>query len=364
MNRPYKITRRQMFMLLIQTQIGVSVLSLPYDVFRAASRDGWISVILAGIASQLIIIILWLISKRFPNAQWYEILQKTCGKWVGRLFSAAYFLYFCILGSMVLILYGLSVNVWLMPNTPTWILLVAMALLGSYLGKENLRIYARVYTFLSVILALLLAFLIYAIKDIHPLYVLPVGSSGIGNIMLGVVKSFLSLTGFELILLIYPFVQGNAGQKLKTASLANLFVIVYYVVATLVCFMFFSPSQISVLPEPVLYMIKAFNFTVLERVDLLFVSLWTGVVLTSFTSYLFMASEGLRTLAPPLNKANAVRITVAVCYVLAILPGQNVVLIQHLNTMLAPVTAMFLIGIPTVVLGWAMMFRKKEGISS
>ena len=44
------ITKFQLFFILIQSQIGVGLLSLPNAVQKTAKGDGWISTLLAGLA--------------------------------------------------------------------------------------------------------------------------------------------------------------------------------------------------------------------------------------------------------------------------------------------------------------------------
>lgn len=43
-----KLSRRQYFFIIVQTEIGVGILSLPYDLHSKAKQDGWISLLIGG----------------------------------------------------------------------------------------------------------------------------------------------------------------------------------------------------------------------------------------------------------------------------------------------------------------------------
>src|SRR5699024_11306607 len=65
-----------LFFLVLQTQIGVGVLSLAFNVFNTAEQDGWISTLIAGLAIQVAIIIIWMMARRFPSSTIFDILPQ------------------------------------------------------------------------------------------------------------------------------------------------------------------------------------------------------------------------------------------------------------------------------------------------
>ncbi|BBP92756.1 hypothetical protein BsIDN1_63740 [Bacillus safensis] len=52
-------------------------------------------------------------------------------------------------------------------------------------------------------------------------------------------------------------------------------------------FMFFSPAELDVIPNPVLYLLKTITFGVIERTDLIFLSFWVFVILATLSNYLY-----------------------------------------------------------------------------
>ncbi|HEX7063713.1 MAG TPA: GerAB/ArcD/ProY family transporter [Bacillales bacterium] len=354
------ITTNQLFFLIIQTQIGVSILSLPYTVFLAAKGDGWISMLLAGCLIQILILIIWLLNRRFHNSTLFTFAGKITGKWVGALISLGYFGYFVLTGSLILILLSRTLNVWVLPRTPQWIIILLMLAAGIYIAKENLRVFARFYTFVSVLFVFLILFLTFTLKDSQYLYLFPVGQSGISGILLGVKSVVPSMMGFEILLIVYPYVEGSATQKLKAATYANLFVTLFYTFIILTCFMYFSPAEITLIPEPLLYMFKAFTFTIIERIDLLFLSMWVVAVTTSFMTYLYLASNGVAFFLHQRNHARAVPVAAALIFIVSIIPGENEIAIHAFSNFLGSLSIIFGAVLPLLLLLGAYLFRIRE----
>lgn len=359
-----RVAPYQFFFLIIQTEIGISILSLPYTVFALAKHDGWISMLLAGAITQLLILILWMLCKRFHRSSIFAIPGKIMGKWMGTVFLIAYYVYFSATASLILILFCRMLSIWVLPRTPHWVTMFLMVIAGVYITKENLRVLARFYVFVSVLIVILIAFIVYSFKDANYLYLLPIGQAGWQKILLGSKGATFSMLGFESLLVLYPLVKGTDSKKLKIASYANLFVTLFYVLIIMSCFLFFSPVELPLLPEPVLFMLKSFTFKILERIDLLFISIWVVTVATSFMTYLYMASTGLANLFGQRNHRRWVPIAALMIFIAALIPSQNELVIQKISDSYQPISMIFVVVLPLCLLLLSYLLRKKEVSSS
>ncbi|WP_412675597.1 GerAB/ArcD/ProY family transporter [Alkalihalophilus marmarensis] len=110
--------------------------------------------------------------------------------------------------------------------------------------------------------------------------------------MLSAKAATLSLLGFEIFIILFATTEGSIKTKVKAATIANVTVTLIYAYLAFTCYIFFSPEEIDLVPEPILYLIKSFSFIVLERTDLIFLTVWMVSVLTSFVGYLYIASLG------------------------------------------------------------------------
>lgn len=288
------ISKLQLYFFIIQSQIGIGLLALPNVVRGTAKGDGWISTLIAGIAVQITLIIYWLLLKKYPNAIYTEITKKILGKYVGKFCNVFIYLYFIMIGSLACVLFIRSVTLWLLPLTPMWVLSLIIILSSIYLTISDLRIISRFFVLASVLIILLFLlsfFTFYIPKEFR--FILPVGHSGVKNILLGSHKSLLSMLGFESLLLIFPYVLDSEKEILKTVSFANFSVTIFYTFFTFLCLISFSPTQLLQIREPVLYLFKVISFEMLDRLDLIFLSVWIVPMTTSVINYLFLSAKSI-----------------------------------------------------------------------
>ncbi|MCA1012190.1 GerAB/ArcD/ProY family transporter [Halobacillus halophilus] len=288
-----KLSRRQYFFIIVQTEIGVGILSLPYDLHSAAKQDGWISLLIGGVLLQIVLLVIWLIAKRYPDKDFFQIQEAVFSKWIGKGVSLLYVAYFSMVAMVILLLFVRLISLWVLPQTPFWILALLMILVCLYLASGGLNTMARFYTFVSIFLVVLVAFVLYALKDTQLTFLFPILNSGWMPVIKGANEAVLSFFGFIISLVIYSKVEGSPAQRLRTIFYAHWFVVLFYLFTVLVSFTFFSPVEMSFIQEPLLYMLKSFEFVIVARLDLFFLSIWIVNVATTLTTYVYMTGLGL-----------------------------------------------------------------------
>lgn len=354
-----EISAFQLVFLLIHVQIGVGIINLPYDIFLKANSDAWISILLSGMFIQLIILCYSFLIKRFPNYTIYDIHLTLLGKWIGSLIIIVYILFYIISGSLVLANFVYYIKTWLMPRTPSWVLIGLMGLGAIFILKENLQIIARFLVLCSVFLIGFIVAAFYAFKFANITFILPVGSNGITSITKGIAPSFLSFQGFEMLLIFFPFVKASNRTIIKSASIANLFVTLFYTLLVLVSLLFFSKDELKLVPEPVLYLIKAFSFRIIERPDLLFTSMWIVLVATSFIVFVYGATLGVMTLTKTTRLNYVITILTVICFIIA-LNIKGVYNTSNASTLFHMYLIPIFIFFPLFLLVVSLIRRKKE----
>lgn len=358
--RRNSITLGQLFFLIVQSQVGVRLLTLPYDVFTVAKGDGWLSILVAGGITQIFIIVIWMLNRRFPRQSLFGIFTFLFGNKWGSFLSFIYFGYFVMISGLILILFSQTINVWVLPETPFWVIELLLIIPGIYIAKGSLKVLARFHTLVFIFSFFLLPAFLYTLKDANILYLLPLEQSNWFEIIKGSGKALFALLGFELLLVIYPYVIGTNREKLKIASLANGFVVLIYVITTLLSYMYFSPSEMVYVPEPVLYMFKSYTFPFIERVDLAITALWMFIVSTSYTVYFYITCKGLASSFRSMRQGYLVFISVIPVFALAILPKGEESKIHAYSQATIPISLIFTFIIPLVLLLYSYLFRKKE----
>lgn len=293
MNNKAVIPAYYLFLLIVHSQFGIGVLSLPFDVYGEARSDGWISILIAGGIIQILLLIYWYLCSKYPGQTLFEISKELLGKTIGTLINMGYTFYFIYISIIILILYASIVKSWIFFVTPKWVLMTLLIITSIYLVRGGLQAIVRFYFLMSIFIFLTVIFVSIAHKAANYHYLFPVGNSGLENILLGSKESVFSMLGFELILFTYPFFQGSDRQKLKLSSLANMCITLLYGYIAITAYVFFSHQEIEIVPEPVLYMMKEYTFIVFERIDLIFLTFWVFLVVTTICGYLYVSTLGV-----------------------------------------------------------------------
>ncbi|MEC0248910.1 GerAB/ArcD/ProY family transporter [Paenibacillus chitinolyticus] len=354
------ISLKQMLFLILQTQIGVQVLFLPSRIQAIAKGDAWMSVLLAGLFSQMLILMMWALNKRFPTATLYDFMPRLTGKAAAVLLQVLYVVYFTAQSSLVLMLFYEVIRDWVFPETPKWLITGLMVLVCIYLTQENLQIIARFFLLVSSLFLVMIFISAYAYTHSNLLYIFPIGQAGFLPVVRGAHEAVNTLSGYEWILFCYSFVEGPPRKKLAAASAANAFSTLLYTFLVFTSLVVFSPSELPLLPHPVLYMVKALTFTIIERPDLYFLSAWIVVVATSIMAYLYLASTGISQLFGLSSHRKPVLFIAVALMAIALLIHDQAV-IRILGRIVSLSSYAFLAGIPLLLLLISLVFHIREG---
>lgn len=352
------LTQGQLLFLIIQAQIGITLLSLPYNAFSTAKEDAWISTLLAGITAQFFTFIIWVLCRKFPSDTIFTISPKLLGKVMGKILSFIYIIYFIAVATFQLVIYSRVLQKWVMINTPIWITSLSMVITGIYISKQLLHVTARLYMFVSIFLIILVFLVTYSFKDANLQYIFPIADNGLLPIFKGVQNVANSAVGFEMLLVIYPFIQGKANGKLKMMIIANLIVTLFYTYVVFATLVYFSPQEMKILPETVLYLTKTLSFHIIERTDLIFLTIWIIFVTTSFCNYLYGAASGLATLFRHKSHAIFTPFVAVIAFLGSLIP-QNKAAITLFSKLLSNFAIISVFIIPLFLLFVSFIRQKK-----
>lgn len=348
----------QLSLLLIHAQVGVGMITLASDVHVDAKTSSWISVLLGGIFVQLLIFIYGFLMKRFPNKTLFDMIKIVFGNIIGKLIIIMYVLYFIILIVLLLSKFIVIIKTWMMPITPKWVLTVFLSIIAIYAAKENIHVISRFFIFATFVIFVFLGFVFYSFKDANYTYILPIGIDGFRPILKGAITSSNAYQGIEYLLLVAPFVKGSNKQVLYTSTFINVFITLFYTLTVLAPQLVFSSKELELITEPIFYLVKSFSFTMIERPDLLFVTMWIVLVITTLIMLLFAASMSLQSVFNSNQQTIFVYIVITVSIVLSsFIYGEF--RIRKLSMAVNPLIFLFAAGIPIITLLFSYLFRKK-----
>src|SRR5699024_7536934 len=240
-----------------------------------------------------LIFIYGFLMKRFPNKTLFDMIKIVFGNIIGNLIIIMYVLYFIILIVLLLSKYIVIIKTWMMPITPKWVLAISISIIAIYAAKENIHVISRFFVFATFVIFVFLGFVFYSFKDANYTYILPIGIDGFVPILKGAITSSNAYQGVEYLLLFAPFVKGSNKQVLYTSTFINVFITLFYTLTVLAPQLVFSSKELELITEPIFYLVKSFSFTMIERPDLLFITMWIVLVITTLIMLLFAASMSL-----------------------------------------------------------------------
>lgn len=282
-----------LFFAISNTQVGVGIFSFQRYVYEVSKRDAWISVMIAGIATHLV---LWLIIRmlqKYKSADLFGIHFDLYGKWVGTVINLIYMCYYLFVIFSIMRNYTSVVQAWIFPDLPSWVLMVLIGCLAIYAGFGGIRVIVGI-CLLSFLVTLPTLFLFHSSMQ-HAIWtqLLPVFDSSAWEILNGAVRMGFSLAGFEIIMVIYPYIQ-NKERVMLHSQLGALFSNLLYLFVMVISIGYFAPDQLKRSLWPSINMLKIVEYPYLERLEFIVISVWMLVILSGILLNTWLITRGCK----------------------------------------------------------------------
>lgn len=296
MRKEETITGRQLIVLVIMTQLGTEVISLPHVQAGIAGHDTWLTVLLSGLAAEIGIVLIWLLGSRYPAKNLFAYIPLIVGKPIGSCLNLVYGCYYTISGLLLTLLYSDMLKRWLYVLTPMWIIVLMLLIVCGYAATSTLKHLAHVsQTFMIFAYISFLLIVLSGIYGLDAKNLLPILPGGWYPVIKGVYSAFSAYIGYDLLLYAYPYVQTSSKKKLLlTMMLANASTAVFYITVCLVCSMKYSLEQLKIIPEPIIFILKNYRIEILQSFDFLFLIFYICVVSATIYVYFFLAAKAFQ----------------------------------------------------------------------
>lgn len=274
----FKITDSQLFTLMIGVLVGVGVTSLPREVAQIAERDGWIAIIVSIILGLLYLYICICYSKLFPNMSLAESAQVVLGKPLGILVTIMYSLYTFLIAGFIVRLFLESNYVYfdLYYSLAVPMTIITVALI--YIGRCGLATLSRVSEIVFVFSFLFVVLFFFPERKPELINLRPVFQNGPMPMVESIPATLLSLLGLEVILVFYPFLE-NKKTAFRVSAMATIVTGMLYVVVFIASVTILGLEGTQIFIWPFLEYLKLISFQVVDRIDNMFVYLWTVKVM-------------------------------------------------------------------------------------
>lgn len=288
-----KISNIQLFWIIFTFLSGNMFLLTISPAIAIAKQDAWISFIIAAGFGGLIIFIGARAALLFPHHTFLDFSKLIFGKWFGTFIVLLFLFQLYTVMANILSEFSVFATKILLPNTPTWVIMLTMIFLiiyGTFIGGiEGIGRSSEVFG--PIILIAFLVVLPLSIPNIEINRLLPVVTD---TAIMSLLKGALvpaSFFGESIIILMLVFFM-NEHKKVIRVSLSALMVTsVFMVISVVFVIMIFSAEIAGKLKYAGFELIQYINvMDFLQNLEIIAVLVWVLSVFIKLSVYLFLAS--------------------------------------------------------------------------
>ncbi|WP_042476246.1 GerAB/ArcD/ProY family transporter [Bacillus ndiopicus] len=311
------LTKVHVLFLVQSCLIGTGILQIPQKLSAMGYSQAFMPLFFALIATINLWPMLWLNSK-FPNNNLFQINEILLGKTIGKFINFLLIILFTIVCIDAISSYMLLIQSTALPEqTITFPIICFLALL-IYLVRGGIFTIAR-FSIMAFFITLPMVLLTkWAIQKGEFSHFFPLFNFTLQEFYEASKNGYLSFLGYELILFYYPYIIQQK-SAFKYATIGIWISGVLMLITTGVSVMYFSEWQLSNIEYAVLNIFKAGEYSFIERIDIIGMTLWIFLVYSTVALYLWAANEGFKTLILPKSQIHLYILVISI-FIMLILP--------------------------------------------
>lgn len=318
-----QISPLQLFIIVVNISFGIGIVTLPRSVATAAQEDMWISVLLGGVVFTVSFWVAARLAGYFSQYTFIEYYPILLGPVLGNLFNVIHLALMLMVIAISLRSFGMTVKMFLLSLTPPVIIVVAVLAMVVYSGQYGLGPFVRMQHFLFVpSYAQLIFYLSFGVLAIDTKHYLPLLANGFTPIVQGIVPSWFSYTGSELVIgLLYPFLT-RPHYTFKWGGAGIVFIIVLYTTITAITQGILGPKVAAhlLIPTIIAYRDVEIPDTFIERLDGYLMIGWVPLYFMTVANYSYFISYGVSRLLKLEGSRQIIVLLMPIIYYLTVLP--------------------------------------------
>lgn len=290
-----QINLRQMFILVFLVTIGDLVLILPPILAAEAKQDAWIAGILGIALGMMIVILFSAIAKRLPHTTLIESLQQVFGRWIGIPIGVLLLINIMLSISSYTRVIGNFMIMNMLPETPIQFIhfmFLSLVVLAVRLGIRTFTEVAELF-FAWFVFGFIL-FVCFVLPHAETEYYLPVMEHGIKPVLRSALPALVfPYTELIVFLMILPNIKQSQHIR-RPFILGSLLGGAVIVILTHLGILVLGADMMTRNVYPVYSLARKINIgEVLQRVEVLFTSLWLITTFIKMTLYFYALNIGM-----------------------------------------------------------------------
>ncbi|TQR20333.1 GerAB/ArcD/ProY family transporter [Psychrobacillus vulpis] len=292
------------------TMIGTGILSLPQRLSSLGYSQAFVPLLFGVIASISLLPMIW-ISSQYKNDNLFTINEKLLGKPFGKSVNLFIVVHFTLFLAGIISNYMHLIQTTALSEQSSTIPVFFLLLLLIYIVSGGIKSIARFCTITFFLTIPMLYFLRWAIEKGELSHLLPLFNFNGSQFLDALKKGYISVLGYELIMFYFPYII-NQKKALKHSLIGLWISIILCFITTLVSVIYYSEWQLKNIEYSVLHLFKAGEFTFIERIDIIGITFWIFLILSSAATYLWSAKKGIDSLRAKKKNYHTYLITLAI----------------------------------------------------
>jgi spore germination protein AB len=281
--------------LVVNTIVGVNLLMLSHSVSKMGYNQWWLPFILGAIV-QITLLPMVSLCRRYPDDSLFVINEKLLGKWLGRCCNLIIIVYAILNVATVNAGYVRLVQTSMLTSQTITIPLLGLTLVMLYITNGGIKLIARFCLISFFFTGWMFYYLQWGFQKGGIMHIFPLFNTNLPDVLDALNNSFASMFGYEVLLFYFPYIK-NKEKALLHASIGVWIVVLFYVLVLITSVAYFSEWEMDNLIYPILNLFKAVELSFLERIENLGIGLWVFLILSTCTTYLWVARKGIQEMA-------------------------------------------------------------------
>ncbi|WP_332628977.1 GerAB/ArcD/ProY family transporter [Halalkalibacter flavus] len=317
-----KLNNYHVLFLIQNVMISMNFIRLPH-VIHESGRDMWLIPIAMGVIVQLLLIPMLMLCGRFPNETLFSINRKLVGKYLGTFINLLLILYMVISVTSIVDDFIEVIQTIALGRVNKTLLFIPLLLLTLYILSGGIKTVARTCVLAFFMTVWMIYFLNWTFEPAKFTSVIPLFEVGAKPFFHSLFLGFESMLGFELVLFFFPFII-NKKESFKYVTGGVWLTVFIYTLVCLACVVYFSEWQIGNIRYPILSILRAVEFSFIERIESLGLSLWIFLILSTISAYLWVAKRGITDLSSGKSQSWQAYLVVMLVTIIFFLPIDRV----------------------------------------
>jgi len=349
-----KISHIQIFWIIVNMELGMTLLMTMTASLQAAKQDAWISIILSGCLALLVALIATRLALLYPGQTLVQFSQTIMGKTLGRIIVMTYLIQWYTIIPIVLRQFTDLVRALLLettPQMPITLIMIALMVYATYAGK--IQGIGRCSEMLGpLVIAMVLFVLATSLPNISIKNILPVyADSGMMSIGKGMLAPASYLGHAIEFVMLTPFLV-NAKKGASYAIWGVFFSVLFVLSSMSAVILTMGPEPAGFMWYPFFEMTRNISIGFIENWDALVVIIWISSVFIKLSIYMFITCYGTAQFLQVKNWRIMIWLVAPVAFLFSLYPTSVIESTNHylLNYWVPIVLPVNMIGLPLLML--------------